>query len=135
MKILLLLIMVMGMTGIYAQESTLSIRVVDIENSTALVRSPSSSSSTSCNSPDFPVIRGGSRKDINFNDISWITVRHDRQAKNSDIYVAVDLTLISGVVEEVEMIKNIRITGKSDAGDFSIMIKEINTLQVMHGPA
>ncbi len=123
------------MTGIYAQESTLSIRVVDIENSTALVQSPSSSSSTSCNSPDFPVIRGGSRKDINFNDISWITVRHDRQAKNSDIYVAVDLTLISGVVEEVEMIKNIRITGKSDAGDFSIMIKEINTLQVMHGPA
>lgn len=132
MKTGLLLLVLAVMTTAYGQESSPSIKVTDIENVTTEVRSPSSSSATSCNSPDFPVIRGGSRNDINFNEISWLTVRHDLKATNSEIYIPVELTYRSGRAEEAEMIRNIRITGVADGGEFSIRVKDINTLQVLH---
>jgi hypothetical protein len=94
----------------------------------------SSSSSTSSQSPDFPVLRGGSRRDVNLNDLSWITVRHDLPASDN-IYITVELTFRDGKTETLEMIRSIRFTGKTDNGDFSIEVKDINTLQVLHGPA
>ncbi len=97
-----------------------------------MVTNASSSSSSSCNSPDFPVLRGGTRKDINFGELSWITVVHDQAARDPEIYIKVELTLKNGSTEEYEMIRNVRFTGKSGQDDFSIMVEEINTVQIQN---
>jgi hypothetical protein len=73
-----------------------TLKIIDIKNVTTLVKEATSSSSTSCNSPDFPVLRGGERKDINFNDLFWISVLHDRPANDDNIYINVELTLKNG---------------------------------------
>jgi hypothetical protein len=118
------------MTGLSAQDQSMFLEINDIEGVTSVVTSASSSSSSSCNSPDFPVLRGGSRKDVNFGELSWITVLHDRPAKDPTIYIKVELTLKNGEVEEYEMIRNVRFIGKSGGEDFSILIEEINTVQI-----
>ena len=125
------LALILSLSWIYGQESVPPIKVIDKNSETTMVYDASSSSSSSCNSPDFPVIRGGSRKDINFNDLSWITVRHDKPASN-DLYVTVELTTRDGEIEVMEMIKQIRFTGKTGEGEFSIPVREISMVQVMH---
>lgn len=113
-----------------AQEQVL--KITDLEDNTTLVSSASSSSSTSCNSPDFPALRGGSRKDINFGELSWITVLHHKPAKDPESYLKVELTFKDGGSEEYEMIKYVRFTGKSGQEDFSIQVKDINTVQIVN---
>jgi hypothetical protein len=120
--------------GMAAQEHVPPIRVVDTKKASTVVYQASSSSSTSCQSPDFPVLRGGSRKDVNFNDLNWITVRHDLPVADENLYITVELTSRNGTTEVLEMIKSIRLTGKTDQGDFSIEVKDISTVQVLHGP-
>jgi hypothetical protein len=133
-KTVTVLILALVVLGTYAQEKVPPVRIVDIKNVATKVYGASSSSSTSSQSPDFPVLRGGSRRDVNLNDLSWITVRHDLPASDN-IYITVELTFRDGKTETLEMIRSIRFTGKTDNGDFSIEVKDINTLQVLHGPA
>ena len=127
--------MMILMGGLFAQETVPSVRIIDISDETTMVQSPSSSSSTSCNSSDFPVLRHGITEAVNFNDVSWITVRHDITPSNSDIYVTVELTSKSDEVRQVEMAKNMRISGKTEEGNFAIQVKKISTLQVLHKPS
>lgn len=124
----LLLIVLIG--GLAAQDQQQVLKITDLEGVTTTVTSASSSSSSSCNSPDFPVLRGGTRKDVNFGELSWITVLHHKEVKDPEIYVKVELTLLNGVVEEYEMIRNVRFTGKSGQENFSILVEEINTVQI-----
>jgi hypothetical protein len=132
-KITTAVILLATMTTVFAQAPVLAVRVVDVENVATLVMAPTSSSASSCNSPDFPVIRSGSKEEIDFNNISWLTVRHDIPA-SSEIYVTVELTSRSGSVETVEMIGGIRISGKTEEGEFRVKVKDISTLQVLHKP-
>ncbi len=118
------------MAGLSAQDKSMFLEINDIKGVTSVVTSASSSSSSSCNSPDFPVLRGGTRKDVNFGELSWITVLHDRPAKDPTIYIKVELTLKNGVVEEYEMIRKVRFMGKSGGEDFSILVEEVNTVQI-----
>jgi hypothetical protein len=113
-----------------AQDPSYTLKITDIQGNTTLLTRASSSSSTSCNSPDFPVLRGGDRKDVDFRDLSWFTVVHDKPAKDPDFYINVELTLKNGSIEAYEMIKNIRFTGTSGEGDFNIEVKDINTVQI-----
>lgn len=131
-KIISTLVLALVVTGASAQESGVTLKIIDINNVTTIVKEATSSSASSCNSPDFPVLRGGERKDINFNDLSWVTVLHDRPVNDENIYINVELTLENGKTEVHEMIKNIRFTGKSDQGDFSIQVKDISTVQVLN---
>ena len=124
----LLLIVLIG--GLAAQDQQQVLKITDIKGVTTTVTSASSSSSSSCNSPDFPVLRGGTRKDVNFGELSWITVLHHKAVKDPEIYVKVELTLLDGGVEEYEMIRNVRFTGNSGQDDFSILVEEINTVQI-----
>jgi hypothetical protein len=133
-KAITVLILALVVPGTYAQEKVPPVRIMDIRNVATKVYGISSSSSTSSQSPDFTVLRGGSRRDVNFNDLTWLIVRHDIPTDN-DIYITVELTFKSGKTETLEMIRSIRFTGRTDNGDFSILVKDINTLQVMHGPA
>lgn len=114
-----------------AQSQDYVLKINDLSGNTYTLSEVSSSSSTSCNSPDFPALRGGSRKDINFGELTWITVLHHEPVKDPEIYVKVELSFKDGVKEEYEMIKNIRFTGKSEQGNFSILVREINTVQVV----
>lgn len=123
-------LMVLLFTGVQGQDQELLLKINDINGVTTVVSSASSSSSSSCNSPDFPVLRGGDRKDVNFGELSWITVVHDKPAKDPGIYIKVELTLKNGVVEEYEMIRNVRFMGKSGQEDFSILVEEVNTVQI-----
>ncbi|MFH0757827.1 MAG: hypothetical protein V2B15_11110 [Bacteroidota bacterium] len=118
--------------AIQAQNQSTTIKITDINGVTTVVKNATSSSSTSCNSPDFPALKGGSRRDINFNELKFITVVHDRIAGENDIYIGVELEYRNGSTEPVEMIRNIRFSGKSDAGDFSIAVKEISLVEVLH---
>ena len=124
----LLLIVFIG--GLAAQDQQQVLKITDLEGVTTTVTSASSSSSSSCNSPDFPVLRGGTRKDVNFGELSWIAVLHHKEVKDTEIYVKVELTLLNGVVEEYDMIRNVRFTGKSGQDNFSILVEEINTVQI-----
>ncbi|MFO7668214.1 MAG: hypothetical protein R6W31_01015 [Bacteroidales bacterium] len=122
--------MMLLLAGASAQDQKQILKITDLKGVTTVVTNASSSSSSSCNSPDFPVLRGGTRKDINFRELSWITVVHDQSARDPEIYIKVELTLKNGTVEEYEMIRNIRFTGKSGQDDFSILVEEINTVQI-----
>ena len=124
----ILLLMLMAVAT--AREPGYILKITDIEGTTTLVTRASSSSSSSCNSPDFPVLRGGDRKDIDFRELRWITVLHDKPASDADFYIDVELTLKDGSIEKYEMIKNIRFTGKAGDEDFSIEVKDINTVQI-----
>ena len=125
------LILVVLSAGLLAQDAIPPIKVFDTNQKETIVKNASSSSSSSCNSPDFPVIKGGSRKDINFKDLEFVTVLHDRKASN-DMYITVELTTKDGGIEILEMIKHIRFTGVTEEGDFSIAVKDISMVQVMH---
>ncbi len=124
----LLLLVLLG--GLAAQDQEQILKITDLKGVTTIVTSASSSSSISCNSPDFPVLRGGTRKDVNFGELTWITVLHHKTVKDPEIYVKVELTLKDGVIEEYEMIRNVRFTGTSGLDDFSILVEEINTVQI-----
>lgn len=124
----ILLLMLLG--GLAAQDQEQILKITDLKGVTTIVTSASSSSSIGCSSPDFPVLRGGTRKDVNFGDLTWITVLHHKTVKDPEIYVKVELTLKGGVIEEYEMIRNVRFTGISGQDDFSILVEEINTVQI-----
>lgn len=129
-KIIFTLALSLLVLGIQAQSQSATIKITDVNGITTVVKNATSSSSSSCNSPDFPALKGGSRKDINFNELKFITVLHDRIASENDIYINVELEYRNGSTEPVEMIRNIRFSGKSDAGDFSIAVKEISLVEV-----
>lgn len=116
-----------------AQDQGVILKINDIKGVNTVLTGASSSSSFSCNSPDFPVLRGGTRKEINFGELSWITILHDQPSNDPDIYIKVELTLKTGDKEEYEMIRNIRFTGNSGGADFSILVEEINTVQISSG--
>lgn len=113
-----------------AQNQSATIKITDVNGVVTVVKNPSSSSSSSCNSPDFPALKGGSRRDINFNELKYITVLPG-SSSGSEIYTGVELEYKDGKTEKLEMIKNIRFSGNSDAGDFSIPVKEISMVEVL----
>ncbi len=131
-KIILTIGLSLIIAVVSAQNQSATIKVTDVNGVTTVVKNATSSSSTSCNSPDFPALKGGSRRDINFNELKFITVLHDRIAGENDIYINVELEYRNGSTEAVEMIRNIRFSGKSNAGDFSIPVKEISLVEVLN---
>ena len=127
------LFLIMFLAAGNARDQGVVLKINDLSGTTTVVTGASSSSSFSCNSPDFPVLRGGDRKEINFGELSWIIILHDQPSKDPDIYIRVELTLKNGDKEEYEMIRNIRFTGKAGGRDFSIPVEEINTVQISSG--
>lgn len=130
--LILILFMILISAGVSAQDLLHILKITDVQGITTVVRDASSSSSTSCNSPDFPVLRGGDRKDVDFRELRGISVFHDQADNESGDYIKVELVLKNGVIEEYEMIRNIRFTGKNGDLDFSILVKDISTVQIQH---
>ena len=103
--------------GNFAQSQKVTVKITDLKKVTTTLTNASSSSSSSCNTSDFPVYQGSTQKDVNFADLSWISVRHDLKASDPNNYVSVELTFKDGKTGIYEMVKHIRFTGKTSEGN------------------
>ena len=118
--------------GTFAQEQKVTVKITDLEKVTTTLTNASSSSSSSCNTSDFPVYQGSTQTDLDFADLSWISVRHDLKASDPNNYVSVELTFKDGKTGIYEMVKHIRFTGKTSEGSFSLKVMETNTVEIVH---
>jgi hypothetical protein len=116
--------------GTMAQEGV-TVKITDLKKVTTTLTNASTSSSSSCNTSDFPVYQGSTLKEIDFADLSWISVRHDLTASDPNNYVSVELTFKDGKTGIYEMVKHIRFTGRTPEGSFSLKVKDTNTVQVI----
>ena len=120
-------------TTILAQRQGVTMKVTDLDNVTTTVQNATSSSSSSCNTSDFPVYQGPEEKDVNIADLTWISVRHDLTPSDPN-YVKLELTFKDGSTGIYEMVRYIRFAGKTEEGNFAKMVKDINTIQIVQYP-
>jgi len=118
-------------TGMFAQDRKLKVRIVDLNDVSTVVTNISTSSSSSCNTSDFPVYQGSTKTDVNFADLKSVIVRHDKPAEDSNNYITVELLFKDGKSGLYEMIRHIRFTGISDKEDFSIKVLDVNMIDVV----
>ena len=111
----------------YAQDRGVTVKITDLEKVTSTVWNVSTSSTSSCGTSDFPVYLG---TDVDIADLTWISVRHDLTPTDPN-YIKLELTFKDGTTGIYEMIKYIRFTGKTEEGNFGIMVKEINTIEIV----
>jgi hypothetical protein len=130
-KLILVMTMLTWIAGIYAQRQQFMVKITDNQDQTALVENATSSSSSSCNTSDFPVIQGGSRTDINFRDLNRIIVHPDRSTKNDEVYVAVELIDRDGKSTMTEVVRSIRFMGDTENGRYRKKIEDIRTVDVL----
>jgi hypothetical protein len=128
--ILSLLMLVTCTISIQAQVA--EVKVTDLEKVTTTLTQASTSSSSSCNSSDFPVYQGSTLKEIDFDDITWISVRHDLKASDPNNYMSVELTFKDGKTGIYEMVKHIRFTGQTPEGSYSKKVMDVNTVEIIH---
>jgi len=126
------LLVAMIVAGVYAQKKEYKVKVFDLQDVTTVLNRVSSSSSSSCETSDFPVYQGSTKTDINFADLKSVIVRHDQPAKDPNNYLTVELEFLNGKTGLYEMVKQIRITGTSESGSFTKKIMEVNMIEVMH---
>jgi hypothetical protein len=131
-KKIVLAFFLMAMVGsLTAQEQALKVKVTDTREVATVIRNVSSSSSSSCNTSDFPVYQGSERTDVDFRNLKKIIVRHDKPAEDPNNYLTVELVSQNGESGTYEMIKGIRITGVSEKGDFSVKVIDVLTVEVL----
>ena len=116
--------------GTYAQGESVTAKITDLKKVTTTVTNASSSSSSSCGTADFPVYQGTETQDVDIADLTWISVRHDLTPSDPN-YIKLELTFKDGREGIYEMVRYIRFTGTTDEGNFSIMVKDINTIQII----
>ena len=128
-----ILSMVIGLMamGMWGQASDLKVRVTDLDGKTTVIQQVSSSSSSSCESSDFPVYQGSAKTDVDYNDLKHLMVRHDTPASDPNNYLTVELLFNDGRTGLYEMVRHIRITGKSESGNFSLKVSEMNMLEIV----
>lgn len=124
-----LLLVSVGLAA-YAQGTSVTVKITDLKKVTTTVQNASSSSSSSCGTSDFPVYQGSTLQDIDIADLTWISVRHDLSPSDPS-YIKVELTFRNGSSGIYEMVRYIRFTGKTDEGSFALMVKDINTIEIV----
>ncbi len=113
----------------YAQDQNVTVKITDLEKVTTTIQNASTSSSN-CGSSEFPVYQGSSLTNLELADMTWISVRHDLSPSDPN-YIKVELTFKDGKTAIYEMVKYIRFTGTTEEGNFAIMVKEINTIELV----
>jgi hypothetical protein len=114
----------------YAQGRGVTVKITDLKKVTTTVQNASSSSSSSCGTSDFPVYQGSTLMDVDIADLTWISVRHDLSPSDPS-YIKIELTFKDGKTGIYEMVRYVRFTGKTEEGNFGIMVKEINTIEIV----
>ena len=125
------ILLLFAVTMMYAQGQRFMIRITDNQDQTSLVENATSSSSSSCNSSDFPVMQQGNRTDVNFRDLNRIVVHPERSTRNDEIYIAVELVHRDGSSEMTEMIRSVRLMGNTEDGRYRKRIDEIREVDVL----
>lgn len=110
-----------------AQEKSVTVKITDLNKVTTTVRNASTSSSSSCGTSDFPVYLG---TDVDIADLTWISVRHDLPPSDPN-NIKLELTFKDGSTGIYEIIKYIRFTGETEEENFAIMVKDINTIEIV----
>lgn len=113
----------------YAQKNGITVKVTDLEKVTIILQNASSSSSSSCGTADFPVYQGTEEKDVELADLTWISVRHDLPPSDPN-YIKLELTFKDGTTGIYEMVRYVRFTGTTEDGNFGMMVKDINTIEI-----
>ena len=129
-SILIALLLVSFGLATSAQGRGVTAKITDLEKVTTTVQNASSSSSSSCNTSDFPVYQGKETKDVDIADLTWISVRHDLTPSDPN-YIKLELTFKNGKTGIYEMVRYIRFTGKTEEGSFAIQVKDINTIEIV----
>ena len=118
--------------GTFAQGERVSVKITDLKNVTTTLSNATTSSSSSCNTSDFPVYEGSTLKEVNLADLTWISVRHDLKASDPNNYVSVELTFKDGKTAVYEMVKHIRFSGRNAEGNsINIKVLDINTVEIV----
>lgn len=130
-KLFSALCLMLVVLGAFAQRPGSMLEITDSNNVTTVIENATTSSSSSCNSSDFPVYRDGNRTDINFRDLTRIIVRPDRPSKNDALYVTVELVDRSGKTEVTELIRSIRFMGDAEDGKFRARVEDIRSVEVI----
>lgn len=113
----------------FAQGQGVKVKFVDLENVKTVVDNATTSSSTGMD--DFPVYLNGVQELMHLDDLYMILVRHDQKASDPNLYVVVELLDMEHKSRMYEMARHMRFSGSSDAGPFSIKVKDINTIEVL----
>jgi len=124
-----LLVVSIGMSA-FAQRRGVTVKINDLEKVTTTVQNATSSSSSSCNTSDFPVYQGTELKDVDIADLKWISVRHDLTPSDPN-YVKLELTFKDGSTGIYEMVRYVRFIGKTEEGNYAKMVKDINTIEIL----
>lgn len=125
----ILLIMIFFTVAVFAQGQGVKVKIVDLENVKTVVDDATTSSSTGMD--DFPVYQNGVQKLMHLDDFYMILVRHDQKASDPNLYVVVELLDMEHKSSMYEMARYMRFSGSSEAGPFSIKVKDINTIEVL----
>jgi hypothetical protein len=126
------LLLILVFLGANAQGPKLKVKITDTDGTATVVSNVSSSSSSSCNTSDFPVYQGTTKTDVDFNDLKKVIIRHDLPAEDRNNYLTVELFKNNGESGLYEMIRNIRITGKSEEGNFSVKVIDLQAIEVLN---
>ena len=121
------LLLVLFALASYAQGNGVTAKITDLKKVTTTVTNASSSSSSSCGTSDFPIFLGDN---VDIAALTWISVRHDLTPSDPN-YIKLEMTFKDGNTGIHEMIRYIRFSGKTEEGDFSIMVKDVNTIQIL----
>ena len=132
-NILTLILLAVMFTGVNAQGKRVTVKISDLEKVTTTVQNATSSSSSSCNTSDFPVYQGTELKDVDIADLTWISVRHDLTPSDPS-YIKLELTFKNGSTGIYEMVRYVRFIGTTDEGNYAKMVKDINTIEVVQKP-
>jgi len=116
--------------AIFAQDRGVTVKVTDLKKVTTVLQNATSSSSSSCGTADFPVYQGADAKDVDIADLTWISVRHDL-APSDPSYIKIELDFKDGSSGIYEIVRYIRFTGTTEEGNVGIMVKDINTIEVV----
>jgi len=114
----------------FAQNRGVTVKINDLDKVTTTVQNATSSSSSSCNTSDFPVYQGAELKDVDIADLKWISVRHDLTPSDPN-YVKLELTFKDGSSGIYEIVRYIRFIGKTEEGNYAKMVKDINTIEIL----
>lgn len=113
----------------FVQGQEMKVKIVDLENVKTVVDNATTSSSTGMD--DFPVYQNGVQALMHMDDLYMILVRHDQKASDPNLYVVVELLDMEHKSSIYEMARYMRFSGSSEAGPFSIKVKDINTIEVL----
>ena len=116
--------------NLQAQGGGVKAKITDLKNVTTTVTRATSSSSSSCGTSDFPVYQGADAKDVDIADLTWISVRHDL-APSDPSYIKIELDFKDGSSGIYEIVRYIRFTGTTEEGNVGIMVKDINTIEIV----